>query len=131
MTEEEQKIIDKLPKWTEEFVQRKWYREFLQTFPLSEYPSLLQTIPQISIMIQNYVINHNLLITDKEQKLCYELQHDFLSQYYKDIGIIIIFLGEKYNEIVYDDIYYITLYSEWFIKNIKVNVELDKKYNLN
>lgn len=31
MTEEErQKIREELPSWTEEFVQREWYREFFK-----------------------------------------------------------------------------------------------------
>ena len=61
MTEEERQIIrNELPKWTEEFVQREWYREFLQHFPLSEYPSLLDVYPTIAKNIYDYCVKYEI-----------------------------------------------------------------------
>jgi hypothetical protein len=127
---ERQNIRKELPQWTEEFVQREWYREFLQIYPLNEYPSLLEIMPPIDIMIHDYINEFNLQILEKFNDFLNKLRWDFLHLYYNNISADIIKLRKKYGEIVYKDLNHITLCAMWFERNEKLNLKLDKKYNI-
>jgi len=131
MTEnEKQEIRKNLPKWTEEFVQKEWYREFLQNYPLNEFPSLLEIDPFVSIMTENYRTKYNLAdVLENHVDFISHLRHDILHLYYKDFGDVIKVLRQKYGEIVVEDLNYLTIFAKWFGKNAEANVELDKKYN--
>jgi len=131
MTEEEaQKLREELPKWTEEFVQREWYREFLEHYPLSEYLSLLEVYPPIAMMTHNYRVKYCL---DENLSDTYsfmvELRNDFLNLYYKDFHNINNYLIEKYENTYFDDWSHLTLCTTWFLRNKDMVVELDNKHN--
>jgi len=131
MTKEEE-IINRLPQWTEEFVQREWYREFLKIYPLNKYPSLLEIIPYFSIKFQCYINEFNLYELENIDDFINDLRWYFLNLYYKNINKIIIKIEKKYGEIIYVDLYYhIEKYFEWFTENKKTVIELDKRYNSN
>ena len=132
MTEEElQKIKDTLPAWTEEFVQREWYKEFLQHFPLSKYPSLLEVYPKVAFIVQDCVDKYCLGEVLKDvNNFYFDLQCDILNLYYNDFEKIIRELNEKYDDIVFDDLCHKTSCAGWFKNNIEINVKLDRKYNI-
>jgi len=128
-----QQLENNLPQWTEEFVQREWYREFLQIYSLEEHYSLLEIYPYVNSIIKNYEIRHKLKEFKKNNKFnrfIDDLRWGFLGFYYNNIYVVIFKLYEKYGQVVYDDLNCLKLCEKWFKKNIEINVKLDKKYNL-
>jgi len=133
MTEEErQKIREELPAWTEEFVQREWYKEFLQHYPLGEYPSLLEINPKVTIKAHNYEEKYRLEeLLGKDRKFFEDLREEMLDLFYNSFVKVIIEINDKYNNKVFEDLHHLTLCTNWFMRNKDMVIELDKKYNNN
>ena len=129
--EKRQQEIDNLPQWTIEFVQREWYREFLETFPLNENTSLLEVLPVLIIWVQNYIDKYNLAEKlENHNEFFRELLWDFIHLHCDTITEKLTELKEKYGEIYNNDWHHLILWTTWFERNMEVVVKLDKKYNL-
>ena len=107
---EEQKIRDESPLWTINFVQREWYKEFLETYPLDEYPSLFEASSKALTKIQDeYIDKYNLDVVLKNSDVdadhfFFDLRYDFIEMYYKNFDDTITKLDKKYGQAIFDDL---------------------------